>query len=75
MAPPAIARDDVAAISVLIGLAGGCVLLGVLVAWWAALGLFFALLVAWGALVLRAAQIAHDMTPALDEAAGRSSNG
>lgn len=46
--------DDVAAVGVMIGLIGGCVLLGLLVGWFAGVGLFFALLVLWGAVTLHA---------------------
>ena len=48
------ALDDVAAVGVVGGLIGGCVLLGLLAGWFAGLGLFFALLVAWGGFTLRA---------------------
>jgi len=39
---------DLGALALVAGILGGCTLLGLLVAWWAGLGLFFALLVLWG---------------------------
>jgi hypothetical protein len=43
-----VALDDVAAVAVIAGCIGGCVLLGLETGWYAGAGLFCLLLVAWG---------------------------
>lgn len=45
--------SDAAALAVVTGFVGGIVLLSLLVAWWAGLGLLFATLVLWGSTALR----------------------
>jgi hypothetical protein len=61
---PVLAHDDVAAIGVVVGAIGGCVLLGLGAGWQAGLGLFFLLLVVWGGYVRYAtARAAPDVEP------------
>jgi len=56
---PELALDDVAAIAVVVGLAGICGVVWVMVGWWAGLGLFFLLLVVWGLVTLEALRRGH----------------
>lgn len=58
---PDLGRDDVATLAVVVGLIGGCVLLGLLAGWYAGLGLFFVLLVAWGLLTLSTIPGGHSL--------------
>lgn len=53
--------DDWAAIAVVAGCIGGCVLLGLAVGAVAGLGLFFALLAGWGVVTLRAVREGGDL--------------
>jgi len=51
-----VAVEDVAAVAVVVGCIGGCVLLGLETGWYAGAGLFCLLLVVWGLTHLLIAQ-------------------
>jgi hypothetical protein len=51
--------DDVGAAAIVAGVVGGLILLGLLAAWFAALGLLCALLVGWGTAALLAGKAAN----------------
>lgn len=62
---PKVELDDVAALAVIVGLLGICVIVWVIVGWWAGLGLLFLLLVLGGLLVLTLL-LRNAPTPGLD---------